>query len=278
MPSYFVFCCLRWFLVSCPVLALCILHGLSVSLVPASSSPGNPSLPLSCNLSTPTSLLSPLAPLWMNWTSMASLHPLCLFLPQHRFLLPQPSPSTFGFLSALVFPALTCKNFHPSTHLLMSWITITIHGTMYLWLSWGAYVIICKALKQPILSQSTETSFSLRLFTLTLSGLDHGEMMEMQGFGGSPSSWQQVEVTTQESLCQSCSTAGSNVSFDYPTGCTCIHDPLDIHTYVLRMRFMMHSNTRTSCVLFLCECWHNGSKNDWLCLLRISRWHFLIPF
>uniref|UniRef100_A0A3Q1ARF7 Small G protein signaling modulator 2 n=1 Tax=Amphiprion ocellaris TaxID=80972 RepID=A0A3Q1ARF7_AMPOC len=45
---------------------------------------------------------------------------------------------------------------------------------------------------------------------------DHGEMMEMQGFGGSPSSWQQAEVTTHESLCQSCSTAGSNVSFDYP--------------------------------------------------------------
>lgn len=86
-----------------------------------------------------------------------------------------------------------------------------------------------------ILSPSTETS--LRPLTFILSGLDHGEMMEMQGFGGSPSSWQQAEVTTHESLCQSCSTAGSNVSFDYPAGCTCIHDPADIHTYVLRMRF-----------------------------------------
>uniref|UniRef100_A0A3Q0RXB1 Small G protein signaling modulator 2 n=1 Tax=Amphilophus citrinellus TaxID=61819 RepID=A0A3Q0RXB1_AMPCI len=62
---------------------------------------------------------------------------------------------------------------------------------------------------------------------------NHGEMMEMQGFGGSPSSWQQTEVTTHESLCQSCSTAGSNVSFDYASGCTCIHDPSDIHTYML---------------------------------------------
>ncbi|XP_028275560.1 small G protein signaling modulator 2 isoform X3 [Parambassis ranga] len=64
---------------------------------------------------------------------------------------------------------------------------------------------------------------------------NHGEMMEMQGFGGSPSSWQQAEVTTHESVCQSCSTAGSNVSFDYPAGCTCIHDPSDIHTIPLKM-------------------------------------------
>uniref|UniRef100_A0A3B5AG47 Small G protein signaling modulator 2 n=1 Tax=Stegastes partitus TaxID=144197 RepID=A0A3B5AG47_9TELE len=64
---------------------------------------------------------------------------------------------------------------------------------------------------------------------------NHGEMMEMQGFGGSPSSWQQAEVTTHESLCQSCSTAGSNVSFDYPARCTCIHDPSDIHTVPLKM-------------------------------------------
>lgn len=59
---------------------------------------------------------------------------------------------------------------------------------------------------------------------------DHGEMMEMQGFGGSPSSWQQAEVTSQESLCQSCSTAGSNVAARYPAGCTCIHSSSDIHT------------------------------------------------
>ncbi|XP_024910762.1 small G protein signaling modulator 2 isoform X3 [Cynoglossus semilaevis] len=61
---------------------------------------------------------------------------------------------------------------------------------------------------------------------------NHGEMMEMQGFGGSPSSWQQAEVTSQESLCQSCSTAGSNVAARYPAGCTCIHSSSDIHTSI----------------------------------------------
>ncbi|MEQ2307619.1 hypothetical protein AMECASPLE_020139, partial [Ameca splendens] len=64
---------------------------------------------------------------------------------------------------------------------------------------------------------------------------DHGEMMEMQGLGGSPSSWQQTEVTTHELLCQSCSTAGSNTSFDYTAGCTCLHQPSDIHTIPLKM-------------------------------------------
>ncbi|XP_023206959.1 small G protein signaling modulator 2 isoform X8 [Xiphophorus maculatus] len=64
---------------------------------------------------------------------------------------------------------------------------------------------------------------------------NHGEMMEMQGFGGSPSSWQQTDVTAQEFLCQSCSAAGSNSSFDYTAGCTCLHQPSDIHTIPLKM-------------------------------------------
>ncbi|XP_037836586.1 small G protein signaling modulator 2 isoform X4 [Kryptolebias marmoratus] len=64
---------------------------------------------------------------------------------------------------------------------------------------------------------------------------NHGEMMEMQGFGGSPLSWQQAEGTTHEPLCQSCSTAGSNTSFDYTAGCTCIHQSSDIHTIPLKM-------------------------------------------
>ncbi|CAN9510993.1 unnamed protein product [Ophioblennius macclurei] len=65
---------------------------------------------------------------------------------------------------------------------------------------------------------------------------NHGEMMEMQGFGGSPSSWQQAEGSAHESLCQSCSTAaGTTLSFDYPAGCTCIHDTADIHTVPLKM-------------------------------------------
>ncbi|KAM7399831.1 hypothetical protein PAMP_019074 [Pampus punctatissimus] len=75
---------------------------------------------------------------------------------------------------------------------------------------------------------------------------DHGEMMEMQGFGGSPSSWQQTDVTTHDSLCQSCSTAGSNVSFDYPASCTCIHDPSDIHTYAILTDFYHMQHMRRS--------------------------------
>uniref|UniRef100_A0A4W6CLA8 Small G protein signaling modulator 2 n=1 Tax=Lates calcarifer TaxID=8187 RepID=A0A4W6CLA8_LATCA len=50
---------------------------------------------------------------------------------------------------------------------------------------------------------------------------DHGEMMEMQGFGGSPSSWQQAEVTTHESLCQSCSTAVTFFSISIPLKMLC---------------------------------------------------------
>ncbi|KAM4627962.1 small G protein signaling modulator 2 [Polymixia lowei] len=64
---------------------------------------------------------------------------------------------------------------------------------------------------------------------------DHGEMMEIQGFGVSPSSWQQAELTSHVSLCLSCSTGGGNTSFHYPAGCTCIHDPADIHTIPLKM-------------------------------------------
>uniref|UniRef100_A0A3P9AZ54 Small G protein signaling modulator 2 n=1 Tax=Maylandia zebra TaxID=106582 RepID=A0A3P9AZ54_9CICH len=65
---------------------------------------------------------------------------------------------------------------------------------------------------------------------------DHGDMMDTQGFGGSPSSWQQAEVTTHESLCQSCSTAGSNLSFDYASGCTCIHDPIPLKMLCQNMK------------------------------------------
>uniref|UniRef100_A0A672I7G0 Small G protein signaling modulator 2 n=1 Tax=Salarias fasciatus TaxID=181472 RepID=A0A672I7G0_SALFA len=52
----------------------------------------------------------------------------------------------------------------------------------------------------------------------------------------SPSSWQQAEGSAHESLCQSCSAAaGATLSFDYPAGCTCIHDTADIHTVPLKM-------------------------------------------
>uniref|UniRef100_A0A8C2AC06 Small G protein signaling modulator 2 n=1 Tax=Cyprinus carpio TaxID=7962 RepID=A0A8C2AC06_CYPCA len=43
---------------------------------------------------------------------------------------------------------------------------------------------------------------------------DHGDMMEMQGFGGSPLSWQQGECTSHMSSCLSCSTGGSNASVE----------------------------------------------------------------
>ncbi|KAM8854033.1 small G protein signaling modulator 2 isoform 4-T4 [Synchiropus picturatus] len=62
---------------------------------------------------------------------------------------------------------------------------------------------------------------------------NHGDMMDMQPFGGSPSSWQQSEV--HDSLCQSCCTAGGSMSFDYPAGCSCLHESADIHTVPLKM-------------------------------------------
>uniref|UniRef100_A0A8C7YKZ4 Small G protein signaling modulator 2 n=1 Tax=Oryzias sinensis TaxID=183150 RepID=A0A8C7YKZ4_9TELE len=44
---------------------------------------------------------------------------------------------------------------------------------------------------------------------------NHGDVMESQAFGCSPLSWQLAEAAAQESLCHSCSTVGSNMSFDY---------------------------------------------------------------
>lgn len=120
---------------------------------------------------------------------------------------------------------------------------------MYLWLSWGTSVIICKEWNQPewneyvfndgVFAGRQEHPFCLKLLsflTFIFSCSDHGEMMEIQGFGGSPLSLQQADGTTNESLCQSCSMAGSNISFDYTAGCTCIHQPSDIHTYVLKTK------------------------------------------
>uniref|UniRef100_A0A3Q2WSD5 Small G protein signaling modulator 2 n=1 Tax=Haplochromis burtoni TaxID=8153 RepID=A0A3Q2WSD5_HAPBU len=82
---------------------------------------------------------------------------------------------------------------------------------------------------------------------------NHGDMMDTQGFGGSPSSWQQAEVTTHESLCQSCSTAGSNLSFDYASGCTCIHDPIPLKMLCQNMKRQIVSRAFYGCkhTLFL---------------------------
>uniref|UniRef100_A0A8C7YM05 Small G protein signaling modulator 2 n=1 Tax=Oryzias sinensis TaxID=183150 RepID=A0A8C7YM05_9TELE len=52
---------------------------------------------------------------------------------------------------------------------------------------------------------------------------NHGDVMESQAFGCSPLSWQLAEAAAQESLCHSCSTVGSNMSFDYAASCTCTH-------------------------------------------------------
>ncbi|CAL8360430.1 unnamed protein product [Merluccius merluccius] len=62
---------------------------------------------------------------------------------------------------------------------------------------------------------------------------NHGDTAEMQAFGSSPLSWQQAELTSHLSSCLSCSTGGSNVSFD--SACTCIHETSDIHTIPLKM-------------------------------------------
>lgn len=61
-------------------------------------------------------------------------------------------------------------------------------------------------------------SLSLSLF------LDHGEVMEMPGLGGSPSSWQQAENASHASSCLSCSAGGGSLSVELPGACNCMHD------------------------------------------------------
>ncbi|XP_030633162.1 small G protein signaling modulator 2 [Chanos chanos] len=65
---------------------------------------------------------------------------------------------------------------------------------------------------------------------------DHGDMMEMQGFGGSPLSWQQGECASQVSSCLSCSTGGSNASVELPAGCTCIHNRIPLKMLCQNMK------------------------------------------
>lgn len=118
-PFVFVVYEVIYFGVSCLVLALCILHGLSVSLVPAFSSSINsftssllPLLlpPLSCFVWSVPKLCC-LFCLPSEWTEPAWLPCILSACLSHStvLLLPKPSPSTFGFLSTLVFPALTCN-------------------------------------------------------------------------------------------------------------------------------------------------------------------------
>uniref|UniRef100_A0A8C2ENU6 Small G protein signaling modulator 2 n=1 Tax=Cyprinus carpio TaxID=7962 RepID=A0A8C2ENU6_CYPCA len=65
---------------------------------------------------------------------------------------------------------------------------------------------------------------------------NHGDMMEMQGFGGSPLSWQQGECTSHMSSCLSCSTGGSNASVELPASCTCMHDRIPLKMLCQNMK------------------------------------------
>uniref|UniRef100_A0A672K4S4 Small G protein signaling modulator 2 n=1 Tax=Sinocyclocheilus grahami TaxID=75366 RepID=A0A672K4S4_SINGR len=58
----------------------------------------------------------------------------------------------------------------------------------------------------------------------------------MQGFGGSPLSWQQGECTSHMSSCLSCSTGGSNASVKLPASCTCMHDRIPLKMLCQNMK------------------------------------------
>ncbi|XP_017345772.1 small G protein signaling modulator 2 isoform X3 [Ictalurus punctatus] len=57
---------------------------------------------------------------------------------------------------------------------------------------------------------------------------NHGDMMEIQGFGGSPLSWQQAENASHASSCLSCSVGGGSLSIELPGECTCMHDRIPL--------------------------------------------------
>ncbi|XP_031429485.1 small G protein signaling modulator 2 isoform X2 [Clupea harengus] len=65
---------------------------------------------------------------------------------------------------------------------------------------------------------------------------NHGDMAEIPGLGGSPLSWQQGESTSHMSSCLSCSTGGSNASFEFPPGCTCMHDRIPLKMLCQNMK------------------------------------------
>uniref|UniRef100_A0A671SC24 Small G protein signaling modulator 2-like n=1 Tax=Sinocyclocheilus anshuiensis TaxID=1608454 RepID=A0A671SC24_9TELE len=74
------------------------------------------------------------------------------------------------------------------------------------------------------------------VFRIVYPGHHHGDMMEMQGFGGSPLSWQQGECTSHMSSCLSCSTGGSNASVELPASCTCMHDRIPLKMLCQNMK------------------------------------------
>ncbi|XP_041097137.1 small G protein signaling modulator 2 isoform X2 [Polyodon spathula] len=65
---------------------------------------------------------------------------------------------------------------------------------------------------------------------------DPNEMIEMQGFGSSPLSWQQGESNSRVSSCLSCSTGSSNTPHDLPIGSTCIHDRIPLKMLCQNMK------------------------------------------
>ncbi|MGH0152855.1 UNVERIFIED_CONTAM: hypothetical protein FKN15_059988 [Acipenser sinensis] len=65
---------------------------------------------------------------------------------------------------------------------------------------------------------------------------DPNEMIEMQGFGSSPLSWQQGESNSRVSSCLSCSTGSSNTPHDLPIGATCIHDRIPLKMLCQNMK------------------------------------------
>uniref|UniRef100_A0A672LBP7 Small G protein signaling modulator 2 n=1 Tax=Sinocyclocheilus grahami TaxID=75366 RepID=A0A672LBP7_SINGR len=76
---------------------------------------------------------------------------------------------------------------------------------------------------------------------------NHGDMMEMQGFGGSPLSWQQGECTSHMSSCLSCSTGGSNASVELPVSCTCMHDRIPLKMLCQNMKRQIVSRAFYGC-------------------------------
>lgn len=126
---------LRWFLVSCPGFVHPAWPECQPRPWPLLFYQSLTSFPLSSSASSFLPLLSLLAP------SLNERN-------QHGFpsssLLSPPSFHLWFPLCACKFLALTSNmsvRLHPSPHLL---ITQQIHANMYLWLSWGTYVIICK--------------------------------------------------------------------------------------------------------------------------------------
>uniref|UniRef100_A0A8C2ADA1 Small G protein signaling modulator 2 n=1 Tax=Cyprinus carpio TaxID=7962 RepID=A0A8C2ADA1_CYPCA len=78
----------------------------------------------------------------------------------------------------------------------------------------------------------------------------------MQGFGGSPLSWQQGECTSHMSSCLSCSTGGSNASVELPASCTCMHDRIPLKMLCQNMKRQIVSRAFYGCKSKenLCNC------------------------